>query len=91
MKKSSWWITQQLGSALRSLLVSVVLPPLVMLRRQWTREGPPRIGLRREAQSQKAWGREADVGRGPEGALSESLQTQDAGLGPGFTDQETEA
>lgn len=31
MKKSSWWITQQLGSTLRRLLVRVVLPPLVML------------------------------------------------------------
>lgn len=31
LKKSSWWITQQLGSTFRRLLVSVVLPPLVML------------------------------------------------------------
>lgn len=32
LKKSSWWTTQQLGSAPAILLVRVVLPPLVTLR-----------------------------------------------------------
>lgn len=32
MKKSSWWTTQQLGSAPAIRLVRVVLPPLVTLR-----------------------------------------------------------
>lgn len=40
LKKSSWWMTQQLGSALTILLVSVVLPPLVTLKEKRTRCGP---------------------------------------------------
>ena len=64
LKKSSWWITQQLGSDLRRLLVSVVLPPLVMLWGEHTREaawvpsldlsgseGPPRIRLKSKTQA----------------------------------------